>query len=189
MIDPLSAIFKEGLFQTKKSPDRDWMVIAERAGGRIYGVVCEEFAHPEIALCALIHSMGEVILCQPDQSKREKLLKALPSAISACIESLEKMESDEPYEFEGDGEGDDDAGPVGRPGEPEQEEEVDPEEEIDLEASGPAAAPMNGSPEQVSPPEEEEDGDLGDENPWGKPQENPAKLAGYKRKRKGGRES
>jgi hypothetical protein len=189
MIDPLSAIFKDGLFQTKKSPDRDWMMIAERSGGRIYGIVCEEFAHPEVALCALIHSMGEVILCQPDQSRRDKLLKAIPGAIQACIESLEKMESDEPYEFEGDDQSDDQDDPPGKPGDPgQEEEEVDPESEADFKTGK-----MTMEPNQPGLPEPEDD-DVdwnGDEEdrPWKRPAENPsdkpARLAGFKRKGKG----
>jgi hypothetical protein len=191
MTDPLSAIFKDGLFQTKKNPDRDWTIIAERAGGDLYGFTCETFAHPEIALCAIIHALAEVIACQPDNQKREKLLKCIPDAVRCCMEGIEKMESDEPYEYEGEGQ------------EEEQEEEQEQEGEMELPDKEPvASAPLdvkmlenpNGEDEEEDEGTGDPDPDEGFPGPWmpnkGDPKveptrESPAKMAGFKKRPKG----
>jgi hypothetical protein len=174
MSDALSEIFKSGLFRTKKNPDRDWMVIAERAGSQLYGIVCEEFAHPEVALCALLHAVGEVILCESEDTKREKLVKLFPDAILACVKNLEEMEDEEPYEFEGEEAPEREIGDTGEP--------------VSEPAGMPVSAEVNqpipdGDDEDEGP--EDPDPDEGFPEPWMPPKgaataENPAKLAGFK---------
>ena len=191
MTDSLSSIFKDGLFQTKKNPKRDWTQISDRAGQQLYGIVCEEFAHPEVALCALIHATAEVILCQTEKSKRDKLAKCLPDAILECVKRIEETESDEPYEFEGEegedlGEEEGEEGPPGKPGDPEQEEdEVDPSAEVDFKAH-PMSGMAKNQPERPSPEPSEEDDDfpMEDDDPNESTfNDNPTKLAGFRPKK------
>jgi hypothetical protein len=189
MADSLSAIFKDGLFVTKKSPNRDWAQISSKAGNHLYGIICEEFANPEVALCALIHSLAEVALCQTEKNKREKLLKHVPDAVLECIKRIEDAESDEPYEYEGEGEEEEqeEEGP-GKPGE-EEEEEVDVDAEVDFKAP-PKPHPLHlatNQPEAPSPEEEDDDDfpmDDGDpnESTFNDNPAKPAKLAGFQKR-------
>lgn len=172
MTDSLSKIFIDSLFKTKKSPKRDWMIIADRSGGQLYSIVCEEFQHPEVALCALIHSIAQVVACQPDDSKREKLLKCLPDAITDCMSHIEKAESDEPYEYESD------EGP-GRPEDEEEEVEMDPADEVDFSKSSEVNPPERPSPEPVDDNDPMTDDDDPNESRF---KTNPARMAGFKKK-------
>lgn len=184
MADSLSAIFKDGLFVTKKNPNRDWTHISDRAGNHLYGIVCEEFANPEVALCALIHSLAEVVMCQTEKGKREKLIKHIPDAILECAKRIEETESDEPYEYEGE----EDQGPdpeegPGKPGEG-SDEEVEDDTEVDFKAHPIRHA--NNQPERPSPEPEDEDDDfpMEDDDPnESQFNNNPTKLAGFQKKR------
>lgn len=187
MTDSLSAIFKNGLFVTTKNPNRDWMQISGRAGNHLYSIICEEFANPEVALCAIVHSMAEILMCQTDKAKREKLMKCVPDILHDCLKHIEDSSSDEPYEYEGEGQE-----------EEEPEESEDPEEDT-VDARPVSATPPNGKMvENPNGEDEDEDEEIGDPDPdegfpgpWmpnkGDPEaapvkENPAKMAGFKRK-------
>lgn len=169
--DALSAIFKDGLFHTKKNPNRDWMPIALRAGDDVYAYVCEAFQHPEVGLCGLIEALAEVILCQQDQGKRAKLIKAIPDALDACIDNLSKLEDEEPYECEEE--------------DFEEGEESESQEDVDDVKSARvsmAPRPVAGGPGGPLPgPEEDEDADVEDNDPNESFLEAPpSKLAGFK---------
>lgn len=186
MTDSLSAIFKNGLFVTTKNPNRDWMQISGRAGNHLYSIICEEFANPEVALCAIVHSMAEIIMCQTDKAKREKLMKCIPDALHDCLETIEETSSDEPYEYEGEGE---------------QEESEDPEEDMVDARPVHGAVPNGKMTENPNGDDEDEDEGTGDPDPdegfpgpWmpnkanpeeEPPKENPARMSGFKRKPKG----
>ena len=94
MEDNLGRIFKDRLFETKKDPNRDWGKIADRAGSELYEDVVRTFSHPEIALCAVVHCLSELILCC-DKQKRPALIDRLKEAVRERVASFESEDGDE----------------------------------------------------------------------------------------------
>ena len=183
MSDELLRIFKDGLFETKKSPDRDWGKIAERAGGELYEEVSAMFPYPEVALCGLVRCLAEVVMCQTDKSKRQRLIDRLRDVLKEQVVLMEKMEDEDKdagygdyEEDEPEEEGDDEEEGPDKP-KPE-EEEVDDEAEVDFKKNQPD--PPGPEPEEGD--EEEADSD---KSPFGRPK--PTSESGWKPIRRGPR--
>lgn len=178
MEDNLGRIFKEHLFETKKDPNRDWSKIANRAGAEMYEEVVGSFSHPEIALCATIHCLAELVMCA-EKGKRSLLIERLKDAVRDRVTVFEGEEAEEAGETEDY-----------------PEEEGQEQEEVEYEDNQPGPE----DEDDETPGDDEEDPDKGFPGTWmpnkgekpveNPPEENPAKQAGYHpKKRQSGRNS
>ncbi len=199
MTESLSRIFKDRLYKTAKNPDRNWEMIANRAGPELMAEVHQLFPHPEIALCAITYVTAELVLLQPDDFKRRSILDNLKRAVEEQMKKLETEQAEGGYEQEEPDEPEEEVDIEEEEGEEEEEdpEEEEPKEKDEDKKPGTRPGTSPREPSVTEEPEgdtEEEEYDIDAETDYEKKEEeeeeevkaskNPARMAGYRRKRR-----
>jgi hypothetical protein len=193
MSQTISRIFKDNLFKTRKSTERDWEQIADKAGEELYSEIASIFPDPEIALCGTIHVLAELVMCQPDADKRKQLLDCLTPAISERLAIIEAQDEEEPEDYDIEQSSprrrprkhEEEDFPIPSPNDPEmpeddfedndkeegeeeeeeeEEEEVDPEDEVDFKKSDDDEDEPPNPDKPIPEGDEEDEDDNGDDD-------------------------